>query len=210
MRKRRTGIASAAIVALGTVSAPSAQAAYVITFQQVGSDVVETGSGALDLTDLSVLEFGVGRDASVDPLQGRVFSGVFTDTNTSAADIFPEVFLTFGPGLTKHANVTSGGPVGFESGVADLTTLFFPTGYISGASLSDSSTYLGATIGSLGLASGEYVAHWGSGDHADTLTVDVASPAVPELGTWAMMLIGFAGRGYAGHRASRKSVALAA
>ena len=38
----------------------------------------------------------------------------------------------------------------------------------------------------------------------------VVTAAVPEPSTWAMMLIGFAGLGYAGHRASRKSVALAA
>ena len=34
--------------------------------------------------------------------------------------------------------------------------------------------------------------------------------AVPEPSTWAMMLIGFAGLGYTGHRASRKRAALAA
>ena len=33
---------------------------------------------------------------------------------------------------------------------------------------------------------------------------------VPEPSTWAMMLIGFAGLGYAGYRTSRKSAALAA
>ena len=33
---------------------------------------------------------------------------------------------------------------------------------------------------------------------------------VPEPSTWAMMLLGFAGLGYAGYRASRKSVAVAA
>jgi len=33
---------------------------------------------------------------------------------------------------------------------------------------------------------------------------------VPEPSTWAMMLIGFAGLGYAGYRASRRSVALGA
>jgi hypothetical protein len=33
---------------------------------------------------------------------------------------------------------------------------------------------------------------------------------VPELSTWAMMLLGFAGLGFAGYRASRKSVAPAA
>jgi hypothetical protein len=32
--------------------------------------------------------------------------------------------------------------------------------------------------------------------------------AVPEPSTWAMMLIGFAGLGFAGYRASRKNVAV--
>jgi PEP-CTERM motif len=32
-------------------------------------------------------------------------------------------------------------------------------------------------------------------------------PGVPEPSTWAMMLVGFAGLGFAGYRASRKSVA---
>src|SRR5262249_1714523 len=136
MTKRIACLAAATLLAVGASAAPSAQAAYVITFQQVGSDVVESGVGSLDLTDLSVGEFGIGRDASVDPAQGRVFSGVFTDANTSFANIFPDSFVTFGPGLTKNADATSGGPVGFESGVADLTTLVFPAGYISGSSLS--------------------------------------------------------------------------
>jgi hypothetical protein len=53
MTKRMSYLASAAILALGAISAPSAQAAYVVTFDEVGSDVVETGSGSLDLTDLA-------------------------------------------------------------------------------------------------------------------------------------------------------------
>jgi len=39
---------------------------------------------------------------------------------------------------------------------------------------------------------------------------DVSVTSVPEPSTWAMMLLGFAGLGYAGYRASRKNVALAA
>jgi hypothetical protein len=31
------------------------------------------------------------------------------------------------------------------------------------------------------------------------------TPAVPEPSTWAMMLVGFAGLGFAGYRASRKT-----
>jgi PEP-CTERM motif len=65
-----------------------------------------------------------------------------------------------------------------------------------------------ATISSLGLTPGAYVFGWGSGAHADTFTIDVVAsppPAVPEPSTWAMMLIGFAGLGYA---AARRKAAL--
>ena len=43
-------------------------------------------------------------------------------------------------------------------------------------------------------------------------SVDVTPvrPGVPEPSTWVMMLLGFAGLGVAGYRASRKNVALAA
>jgi hypothetical protein len=59
---------------------------------------------------------------------------------------------------------------------------------------------------------GAYVWTWGSGVDADSLTINIVAspPPVPEPSTWAMMLIGFAGLGYAGYRTSRKSAALAA
>jgi hypothetical protein len=41
-------------------------------------------------------------------------------------------------------------------------------------------------------------------------TLTVQTGAVPEPSTWALMMIGFAGIGYVGYRASRKSVALVA
>jgi hypothetical protein len=207
MTKRMTYLASAAILALGAISAPSAQAAYVVTFDEVGSDVVETGSGSLDLTDLSVGTFDISRDASVTPNLGRFFSGVFSDTNSSFADL--DISPTaFGSGTFAAASTTTGGPVGLVSGLGDLPALLFPLDYISGTALSDSSTYLDATISSLGLTPGAYVFGWGSGAHADTFTIDVVAsppPAVPEPSTWAMMLIGFAGLGYA---AARRKAAL--
>jgi hypothetical protein len=56
---------------------------------------------------------------------------------------------------------------------------------------------------------------FGSGDQTygdlapTTLTYTVASRAVPEPSTWAMMLAGFAGLGFAGYRAARKNTAAA-
>jgi hypothetical protein len=45
----------------------------------------------------------------------------------------------------------------------------------------------------------------------DSFTLDVVAAAVaPEPSTWAMMLLGFAGLGFAGFRVSRKGAAFAA
>jgi hypothetical protein len=46
-------------------------------------------------------------------------------------------------------------------------------------------------------------------DASGTVTETIFT-SVPEPSTWAMMLIGFSGLGYAGYRASRKSAAVAA
>jgi hypothetical protein len=45
---------------------------------------------------------------------------------------------------------------------------------------------------------------------ATALGLDAAPQSVPEPSTWAMMLVGFAGLGFAGYRASRRGVAIAA
>jgi hypothetical protein len=39
---------------------------------------------------------------------------------------------------------------------------------------------------------------------------EIAGTAVPEPSSWAMMLVGFAGLGFAGYRASRRSAPLVA
>jgi PEP-CTERM motif len=41
------------------------------------------------------------------------------------------------------------------------------------------------------------------------ITASVQTAAIPEPSTWAMMLLGFAGLGYAGFRRTRKSPRLA-
>ena len=54
MTMRATHLATAAILALGAFAAPSAQAGYVVTLEEVGSNVVATGSGPIDLTGLNL------------------------------------------------------------------------------------------------------------------------------------------------------------
>ncbi len=59
-----------------------------------------------------------------------------------------------------------------------------------------------------GLSETTYGAHVGTFD--GTMAEIVIGTGVPEPSTWAMMLLGFAGLGFAGYRGSRKSATLVA
>jgi hypothetical protein len=58
----------------------------------------------------------------------------------------------------------------------------------------------------------ESVVFTGSADRIgfSDITLGSASPGTPEASTWAMMVVGFAGLGFAGYRAKRKNIALVA
>jgi hypothetical protein len=210
---RATHLATAAILALGAFAAPSAQAGYVVTLEEVGSNVVATGSGPIDLT-------------------GLTFEGVPGGFVVESAEMFPgeSVIKTGSPRLTRvDVYLGTSGPLSFGSGNGILPSsgsgdivgisnvagiVDVPSGYVSGSPLSDTSTYDSATFASLGATPGAYEWTWGAGANQNfTLDIGVApppTPPVPEPSTWAMMLIGFAGLGYASRRASRKSAAFAA
>jgi hypothetical protein len=53
------------------------------------------------------------------------------------------------------------------------------------------------------LTPGKYVYTWGSGADDDSLTVNIGE--VPEPSTWAMLLLGFAGLGFASSWSSRRN-----
>jgi hypothetical protein len=66
-----------AALLLGVASAP-AQAGYIVTLEQVGGDVVATGSGPIDLMGLS---FGATNDvvfAAMVPIVAGIFRDLYT------------------------------------------------------------------------------------------------------------------------------------
>jgi hypothetical protein len=209
MRRTRS-LVSIAILALSAVAVSSAQAKYVALFQEVGSDVVETGHGTLDPTDLTNLGGSSAVTPAVvpnDPFFSSGAVGAQLQIYTGALSGPSE----FGAGGETVADQSSGDGVGVFRD--DDFSLLAPVGYISGAPLAETSTYRFATFASLGTRPGEYVWSWGSGAHADTFIVEVggvfAAP-VPEASTWAMMLIGCAGLGYAAARRKSAVRAIAA
>ena len=71
---RLSGVAAAGALAISTLVGASAQAGYVVTLEEVGSNVVATGSGPLDLTGLSFFETFQAQ-ASVEPFVGGIITG---------------------------------------------------------------------------------------------------------------------------------------
>jgi hypothetical protein len=177
-----------------------AQAGYVVTFKQVGSDVIATGSGPIDLTDLTFLITSVDETPFVLPDAGWIVTGpanpngVYTDNYRMAFDSK----VRFGPGQETDADSGSGDIVGAMTGsLGDW--IIVPNQYVSGNPLSNTSTYLNQTFDSLGMTPGSYVRSWGPGEHQNfTIIVgDGANPSpIPEpssaflLGTALVGLIG--------------------
>jgi len=160
-------------------SAP-AGAAVTMTFTQVGSDVVLSGSGSYDLTGATILGSGA-QDGFVNPSGGSLavggpFANVTAYTLVSNGG-------TLGTGSYIDGFPDAGQVFGLDA-AANFLTVY--NGYVSLSSLSGSTTFVGQTIESLGLNPGTYVYSLPN----DTLTV-VVPGAVPEPASWAMMLMGF-------------------
>jgi hypothetical protein len=68
----------------------------------------------------------------------------------------------------------------FTEGLLSSTAIIVPIGYVSGTALSDSATYSGTTLASLGVTPGTYVWTWGTGANQNfTLQIRPAVPPPP-------------------------------
>jgi hypothetical protein len=201
MTMRRIYLALIAALGLSAIAAPNAQATYLVTFEQLGANVEEQGGGTLDTTDLSQASNLVNSGPFVAPSDSAFQSGAANKPLTLFG--FVTGPKSFGPSDPTLASSSGGDALGIGGG-GTLGVLLLSPDYVSGASLSEFSIYSDATFASLGMIPGVYVWSWGSGAHADTFRIDIiagsgATP-VPEPSTWAMLLIGFAGLGYAAVR----------
>jgi len=162
------------------LSAPPAQAAFVETFEQVGSSVIETGSGTLNVDGL--FSSGTfGESAELYPMFAISISGApGSETAYRGLIIGPG---TFGTGGAVRATSGVGDSVGIEGSVSQGTVLGLPEGYVSGTtSLLTSATYANQSFSSLGIDPGSYTWTWGgggSGTTADSFTLDIGVAAPP-------------------------------
>jgi len=170
-----------AIVLAWLLSVRPAEAGYTVTLQQVGPDVVATGSGAIDLTGLTFY-----RSATLNPglrPSGVVYSALInTGPISSNVDIYssPTGPTSFGSSRSPtSASSGSGYMVGIFTSLFG-NTLSVPTGYVSGTALSGMAIYSGKTFCTLGVTPGTYVWTWGGGANQNfTLQIPPAINCAP-------------------------------
>jgi MYXO-CTERM domain-containing protein len=170
--KRRIAAAAALLVA---TLVSRADAGVVIDINQVGSDVVATGSGTLDLTGLTFEGSGT-ENTGLNAQASAIILG--PPAGAPADDYFGATGPTqFGPGSSTFQPTSGSGDL-FGPIIGHIEV---PQGYKSGAHLSATDTYANQTIAGLGLAPGTYVYTWGTGAHSDSLTINVSVPEPSSL-----------------------------
>lgn len=197
-------------VSLAISAGGSAHAAYISTFTQVGTNVIETGSGSLNVTGLPADSGIYFYPAQITGL-GNGITNFLGGTNLVSYYSFapvgaPTTFLA--PNVV--ANSSSGPTIGISS--SDVAgNIFLPVGYISGTSLGISqSTYVNTTLANLQLKPGTYdyfISPYNSinGAVIDTFTIQVgpvATSGVPEPGSLALLGLGIVAVGFS--RRARK------
>lgn len=166
------------------MEASPASALITLKVQEVGADLVVTGSGSAKTTTLT---FDSSSSTASNVLnQFEIYAGpaAFSDGNVNlwrglsgpaAIGTEPTVFeyptndplLSFGD---LFGIVTSSTP-------ADIR-LVLPISYVSGASLSGQTTYSDLTLARAGLTNGQTLTWtWGSGSADETLRIEIGTPA---------------------------------
>jgi len=174
-------------LAIGTsilLACSPAQAVIRLVVEQVGNDVVVTGSG-------SAITGGLNSAGDITD-----FTNVLTDSQSYAGPAaFADGSVTFwnglsgpqlfgsDPAVTENPDqATSTGQLFgiFATGSNGSAQLVLPTGYSSGASLSGTSTFTSRTLAQLGFTSGQvFTWSWGSGATADRLNLEVNPVPAP-------------------------------
>lgn len=182
------------LLALAISLPGAAHAALLLRVEQIGSDVVITGSGSANLTDLT--SEGFANSWTNYLTDAEIYTGPDAFNNGSVSlysGITGPSLFGSDPGVLEVPDaVGSGGDLfGIQAASASSISanqLVLPISYVSGASLSGSSTFSHRSITQLGLTPGQVTTwSWGSGTSADSLRLEVVPAPAPLLGGLATL-----------------------
>ena len=157
--------------------------AFTITMEQVGSNVVATGSGAINLTGLTFNGTTSGLAAEIAASSGRIVIATVAGSDDLYTGFTGQ---SFGSGGLFFPNTSSGNF--FSIGGIGFGILGVPGGYVSNTALSDSMTFNNASFASLGLTPGIYIDTWGTGLPNQNFTLRFSSVGVPDGGSTVSLL----------------------
>ena len=150
--------------------------AIYITVKEIGGDVVFSGTGTANVTDLSASGTANLAGLSTRPSSGRIVYTVFNPT-------YNQYFGITGPS-SFGTGTSIGGPTSGTAPITDSVVLipgsnaiYFATGGTN--SCSGTITYGGTTLATLGMTVGTYVWTWGSGANQDSLTLQIGELPTP-------------------------------
>lgn len=156
-------------------STPNPISGFTATVQQVGLDVVWSGSGTFDLTDLTIQTSGT-LGAGYAANQAIWAAGPMTPVSVeqyggASFTTYPTTFDS-GTGSSVAASSGSGDLFGILPGTP-FRVVVVPAGYTSGNFISGITTYENTTISAMGLSGGTYTWEWGTSPNTSTLTLQI-------------------------------------
>lgn len=148
----------------------SSDAALNLSIFEDSGDVVLQASGGVDTTALTFSR----ATNSVSYIRA---TGAFVQSANGSHSVWSGIS---GP---TSINGTADSAGSYDSGDifgvrGNEGTIYLPNDYSSGANISGESRWVGETLTSLGLEAGSYTWTWGSGETADSLTLNVVVPEV--------------------------------
>lgn len=174
----------------------NAEASFILSIAQSGGSVIGVGSGTINTDGLIDMgqTGGGGFIWGSYPVSG---SAIGLGNPSVSVEGFTGLIVgpnAFGSGPLFQASSGEGDPVDIAPVVNTVPlfgAVFVPVDYVSGSSLSDTSTWDNTTIAALGLIPGIYTYTWDSGATADSFTINVIS--TPEPGTNWLVGVGTLG-----------------
>jgi hypothetical protein len=171
-----------ALLPQSALAGPAVADTLTFDINQVGGNVVVTGSGAVDIGALTANGTAAG-GGYMNPFFGDLGVGsIVTENDETITGLAgPSGFGTLGPQENSNSDTGTSFDFNYANDKFDL-----PANY-AGGSLSGTATYNSTTIGGLGLTPGIYTWTYGSSSQ-DSVIVDVA----PEPSSWLLLATGFA------------------